>query len=183
MRSSPAPLVVDTNVALVANGKAEATPGCVSACTAALLELMRAGHLVLDDRFHILSEYRKKLSSTGQPGLGDAFLKWVYTNRTNPDCCTCVRITPKPQDTQDFHEFPVHEGLNAFDPSDRKFVAVACVHPDRPPILQAADSKWWGWQDALRECGVQVRFLCPGDLSAVYKRKMGRRGKGAQRDE
>jgi len=60
-----------------------------------------------------------------------------------------------------------------FDPYDRKFVAVAATHPDRPAILQATDSKWWGWKEALAECGVIVEFLCPADIEAGYNRKFG----------
>ena len=63
--------------------------------------------------------------------------------------------------------------MSKFDPSDRKFVAVANAHPGKPSILQATDSKWWGWKDALLECGIKVEFLCPAEIANAYKRKFG----------
>jgi hypothetical protein len=70
-----------------------------------------------------------------------------------------------------FLEFPVDRALKNFDRSDRKFVAVALAHPERPPILQAVDSKWWGFKDALNRNGVRVEFLCPDDLQRLQVRK------------
>jgi hypothetical protein len=58
-----------------------------------------------------------------------------------------------------------------YDPSDQKFLAVAAAHPDRPPILQALDSKWWGWQSALGAIGVTIDFLCPGEIAAKHADK------------
>lgn len=77
----------------------------------------------------------------------------------------------------DFVEFPNHPELQKFDRSDRKFVAVSVAHPDQPPILQAADSKWWGWKEALAECGITVIFLCSDGIAEKYAKKMGDRGR------
>jgi hypothetical protein len=79
-----------------------------------------------------------------------------------------VRITPK---GESYEEFPDHPGLADFDPSDRKFVAAANAHPDRPPILQATDSKWWGWSEALEACGLSVVFLCPSTFGKSTRRR------------
>jgi len=111
--------------------------------------------VLLDNQWRILGEYMHQLSSTGQPGVGDAFLKWVLTNQANRERYALVEITPKPDDELDFVEFPNHPGLQNFDRSDRKFVAVSAVHSLHPPIMQATDSKWWGWKNALAECGIE----------------------------
>ena len=169
MKVPVSPCVVDTNVPITAN-QAQ-SQACRLSCIEALEEIIESGHLVIDDKFRILKEYMNKLSPKGQPGVGDAFLKWVLTNQVNPDRCTSVRITPRPADPRDFEEFPTDVELSEFDPSDRKFVAVSCVHPVRPPILQAADSKWWGLNAAFKRCGVTVHFLCPEDIEAVHARK------------
>lgn len=50
---------------------------------------------------------------------------------------------------------------------------VANAHRDKPPIIEATDSKWWGWKEALEECGITVEFLCPDEIEEVYRRKMG----------
>ena len=169
---APVPVVVDTNVALTANKKDDPSLACVLACIQALQSVM-SGHLVLDEDWRIIEEYTHKLSPTGQPGIGDRFLKWVLTNHANPQRCSKVRLTPRQEDPRDFEEFPRDESLAGFDPSDRKFVAVACAHSERPVILQATDSKWWGLRNALHQCGVQIRFLCPKDIEQIHERKGG----------
>ncbi|MBN2305850.1 MAG: hypothetical protein JXQ72_15310 [Anaerolineae bacterium] len=161
-------VVIDTNVPIVANGDSEqASPACVLVCVECIRQIRTQGRLVLDDRWRIVREYMKNLQSSGQPGVGDAFLKWVLTNQANPNRCELVTITPvdpaDPNET-DFREFPADPDLAGFDPADRKFVAVACAHPDHPSILQAADFKWWNFQDTLLAHGVEVRFVCEDDL-------------------
>jgi len=166
--------VVDTNVPLTANNQAEVSKDCVLECVRSLKEIIENGGIVLDNQWRILGEYLHKLPSMAQPGIGNAFLKWVLTNQANSERCTLVEITPKPDDELDFVEFPEHPGLHDFDRSDRKFVSVSAVHPVHPPILQAADSKWWGWQNALAECGIEVVFLCPDEIAEKYAKKMGK---------
>jgi hypothetical protein len=67
--------------------------------------------------------------------------------------------------------FPDDPDLAQFDPSDRKFVAVAAAHPERPPILQAADSKWLAWEKPLRRHDITVEFLCPDDIERFQANK------------
>ena len=43
------------------------------------------------------------------------------------------------------------------------------AHPEKPPVLQSFDSKWWGWQDSLKKNGVSVHFLCPDEIKAKYE--------------
>ena len=164
--------VVDTNVPVVANGSSEqASPECVKTCAVRLGELTRKGQLVLDDKWLILKEYMANLRSSGQPGVGDAFLNWVLTNRCNPKLCEQVAITPRNSGETDFEEFPSDPELDDFDPEDRKFVAVAAAHPDRPPILQAVDTKWWEMKEPLREAGIAVDFLCEKDIRSILHRR------------
>ena len=74
---------------------------------------------------------------------------------------------------ESYDEFPNHQGLINFDLSDRKYIAVANAHHEKPPILQATDSKWWGWKDALAEAGITVHFLCPDYVVIKYLKKIG----------
>ena len=137
--------IADTNVPKVANWQtSQASPACVAACARRLSDIQSAGTLVLDDGWHILREYLTNLRSSGQPGMGDAFLKWVLTNQANPRRCELVHITPvnTGPDCCDFAEFPEDNNLARFDPADRKFVAVAVAHPEHPPILNAVDTDW-----------------------------------------
>ena len=166
--------VVDTNVPLVANRAldAEVPPElceCVLACVTAVERIIKEGGLVLDAGGEIFNEYRHDLSLKGQPGMGDRFLKWVHDNQWSFPEEDHVTIT---KNGDSYDEFPRHEGLRTFDRSDRKFVAVANAHPAKPPILQAIDSKWLGWKDALSQAGITVRFLCPDYAEKKYKEKM-----------
>ncbi len=161
-------VVIDTNVPVVANGKSQqASPECVINCVRRLNEVKQKGKLILDDKWLILREYMNNLRSSGEPDVGDAFLKWVLTNYTNPQRCEMVRITPKNSDQTDFVEFPSDPALAGFDKDDRKFIAVALAHPDRPPILQAVDVQWWQMRDALNQAGVRIEFLCQSDILKI----------------
>ncbi|MEB3267175.1 MAG: hypothetical protein VKJ09_01420 [Leptolyngbya sp.] len=159
-------VVIDTNVLIAANGRncEQATPACQLACIRSLRQAETQSLLIIDDGFHILKQYQKEVSPTGQPGVGDAFLKWVLTNRQNPERCQQVHITP----TEDgsFEEFPKTPELRSFDRDEHKFVAVALTHRDRPPILNAVDSDWLHFQSALAAAGVTVKQLCPTTLKA-----------------
>ena len=161
-------VVVDTNVPIVANGGSEqASPDCVLACVQQIQQITQAGKLVLDDRWYIIREYMNNLHSEGQPGVGDAFLNWVLQNMTNRERCELVPITPLEPDNRnctDFAEFPNDPALTGFDPSDRKFVAVAIAHVEHPPILEAVDFKWWNFKNVLFAHGVKVEFLCQKEM-------------------
>jgi hypothetical protein len=115
---------------------------------------------VLDNLGHILDEYRGNLSASGQPGVGDAFFKWVWHNQGNVECCEQVEIHPRGKDG-DYEEFPDDPELTKFDRSDRKFVAVALSRDANSTILNAVDPDWWVFRKQLKKHGVTVRFLCP----------------------
>ncbi len=161
-------VVVDTNVAVVANALSEqASEDCVETCAERLEEIMRdAVKLVLDDNWQILGEYAQNLHFTGND-VGDRFLQWVLRNWRNPQRCDLIHITPIDGSENAFEEFPDDPALDGFDPDDRKFIAVAVAHSERPPILQAVDSGWWDFRDAFRRNGVTVEFICEDDIQRL----------------
>ena len=162
-------VVVDTNVPVVANGASEqASPDCVQTCAERLGEIMRGEvKLVLDNRWKVISEYRQNLHASGVD-VGDRFLGWVLRNWTNPERCDLVSITPVNGSDNAFEEFPDDPALNDFDPADRKFIAVACAHPEKPSILQAVDSKWLNFRDAFRQNDITVAFICEEDIQRLH---------------
>lgn len=172
--SLPEKCLVDTNVPKTANLATQPDPAsdvpncCVLACIEAIEHVIRRWALVMDAGDEIFDEYRQQLSMSGQPGVGDRFMKWVHDYRWSLDR---VAIT---KNGDSYDEFPDHDGLKEFDKSDRKFVAVANAHSEKPPILQATDSKWWGWKEALEEVGITVNFLCPEYAETKHTEKMGR---------
>jgi hypothetical protein len=132
---------------------------------------MQTGHLFIDNGGQIVEEYRANLSAKGQPGPGDAFLKWLLTNEWGGRRVTRVPLTAKPADPSDFVELPAPPTGIRYDPSDRKFLAVAAADATHPPVLQALDSKWWGWVTALKVAGVSIHFLCP-EIAIKHAAKM-----------
>lgn len=176
MTNLPKKCIVDTNVPKTANYALdpakipEELKPCVLACVEAVEHVVNRRCLVIDAGNEIFDEYRRQLSLKGQPGVGDHFMKWVHDNQWNLPHADRVAIT---RNGSSYDEFPSHPDLTHFDNSDRKFIAVANAHPAKPPILQATDSKWWGWSDALALAGITVCFLCPDYSKRKFQEKMG----------
>lgn len=157
------PVVIDTNVLHVANNNADhAGPACVITAIDRLQQIIRNGRICIDSLGFILHEYhRQGFSRSGQPGVGDEFFKWLHNNQANQRVCELVDITPLNADGYDFKEFPKVPGLQGFDPSDRKFVAVALSSSQSASILNAVDSDWWNFREELAANRVLIEFLCP----------------------
>jgi hypothetical protein len=154
-------VVVDTNVPVAANGMADhVSEDCVIGCVKRLKRVRKKEILLLDDGRRILDEYKGYLSPSGQPGLGDMFMKWVWNNQANSRRCKVIPITSL-DEKPCFHEFPNDDDLDGFDISDRKFVAVAKASGLNPPILNATDTDWWDFKEALEKNGIKVEFICP----------------------
>lgn len=174
--SLPKKCLLDTNVPKTANLATQRDPDsdvsdtCVLACVEAVEHVIKKRGLIIDAGDEIFDEYRQHLSMKGQPGVGDRFMKWVHDNRWSLHGTQRVSIT---KNGHSYDEFPEHNELNDFDNSDRKFIAVANAHPNKPSILQATDSKWWGWKGALTKVGITVQFLCPEYVKAKHAEKIG----------
>ena len=153
-------VVMDTNVAMVANGQAEqAGSQCRQDCISALQQIQQGKIILLDAGRLIIVEYLHNLNLSGQPGVGDRFFKWLWQNQANYRHCRVFAITPHPK--RGFAEFPDDQALADFDPSDRKFVAVAIASGANPPVWNASDTDWRQYRDALAKHGIAVHFICP----------------------
>lgn len=163
-------VVVDTNVVLVANRQHQSvSEHCVAECALRLQAIMKDGRVALDDCFRILLEYQNKTRPKTGNRPGDAFVKWVLQNNANPNRVDQVQLREHPD--RGFDSFPDDTDLENFDLPDRKFVAVAGAHPGKPSILQAVDSKWLDWAEALKRCGITVEFICQSDIARFHSRK------------
>ena len=148
--------VVDTNVLISANGRdTHADRPCRLACARELQSIRHEGEVYIDDKGLIFSEYRNKLNFSGEPGVGDAFFKYIHENQFADSRIKRVRITPNCDENRGFDELPKNE----LDRSDRKFLAVAVVA--RASIFNATDSDWHENQGLLDDLNVVVRQLCP----------------------
>jgi hypothetical protein len=155
------PSVVDTNVLIVANRRAEqADLSCEETCIHRLKEIEERGVLLIDDRLLILIEYMHHANFSGQPGAGDKFFKWAWSVQADERFCQRVSITPSDTEQQNFVEFPQDSRLSTFDHSDRKFVAVALKSSANAEIFSAVDSDWEDHADVLNEIGVHLCLIC-----------------------
>lgn len=167
--------VVDTNVPVVANGKSEqAPPDLVERTISAIRNLMREGVVAIDDGDRILGEYRRNLHLSGEPGVGDLFMRWIHDNSANPDYCIRLAVHCTDETAQAFDEYPAELDDIAVDISDRKFIAVANARVPPCPILQAVDFKWWGWREALASKGIFIEFIDSVYAESRYNQKHSR---------
>ena len=165
-------VVIDTNVLVVANGKAaapQASDKCITLCRARLAEILRGSEMVLlDDKKRFIQEYRNNLNEKGR-GHGDRF--WLelkrrfYNPKGYPETVIAVRITPLAENGTEFEEFPNNDAaLKDFHKKDKKFVAVAIVYQrdfeDEAPILKAEDRGWDEFKTALAAHCVYVHAIC-----------------------
>ena len=160
MSAAKEEVVLDTNVAVASNGETEqAGWDCVANCAASIRSVIESQRLLVDELGLILDEYMRNLNMSGEPGLGDAFLKFIWDNQANERHCRKVKATPNAE--RGFDEFPDDPSLAKFDMDDRKFVAVAIASGSAPKILNASDTDWRDYRQELGRHGVEIEFLCP----------------------
>lgn len=158
--------VVDENVLVVANDLTlvslnrpvrcvGASDECRINCVRALEELIEGGGLILDDRSEYLEKYAAHANFSGQPGIGDAFMRLVYERGYDPGWATRVVIRNEagyiiPQIFMDcgFHD------------DDFLWVAGAFNAPEEAEILNACDSDYFEHAADLAALPVSVRELC-----------------------
>ena len=149
-------LVVDTNVAIAANGRnTHADLPCQMACIDRLEIAVERQVIAVDDHGAIVEEYSRYLDASGGPGVGDMFFKHVFDSQYEGDRVVRVQVTPSADEERGFDELP----RNSFDPSDRKFLAVAVA--GGAVVLNATDSDWGEQAQLLNSLSVEVDQLCP----------------------
>lgn len=160
-------VVIDTNVLIAANGGSEQVNAQNQLLCIEFLEKVRNENncVSVDSQHLIFAEYSRYCDHKGQPGVGDAFFKWLFLNQGYDTICEQVNITL--DDEWDFVEFPHDNNLNGFDKSDRKFVAVALKSLYNPSIYNATDSDWKIFNRLLAAHGVTIQQLCPDILLEV----------------
>ena len=152
-------VVVDTNVAMAANGRdTHAGLSCQYVCTVFLEDLVspkRRTHIILDEQGLIFAEYKDRLNYKGQPGVGDMFFKYLHDHMYLDKKIMRVSITPIADENRGFNELPA----NPVDKSDRKFLATAIV--SNADVVNALDGGWHRHRAYIAALGVNVQQLCP----------------------
>ena len=165
-------VVIDTNVLVVANGKAaapQASEKCVVLCRNRLRQIIEGSEsILLDDKKRIIKEYRNNLNDKGR-GFGDRFWlelkRRLYNPKGYPSTVLTVPITPLEGNGNEFQEFPNDDpALIYFHKKDKKFVAVVIAYQTKyeqdAPILKAEDSGWEEFKVVLATHGVHVHAIC-----------------------
>lgn len=156
--------IIDTNVAVVANGNTDHVDSlCQLSCIETLEDIISNEKIALDKQGFILGEYKKRLSFKGQPKLGDMFFKFAHDNQANSD--KVVTADLREHDDRGFHEFPEDDDLKAFDADDRMFVALSLALEEPSEIINASDTDWRDFYKELTRSGIKIRFICPQHVS------------------
>jgi hypothetical protein len=150
--------VVDTNVAVVANGgpNVTASAACQINAIRALQSVVNQGRVSIDQGDEIVREYSKRLDPRGQPGVGDWFFRHVIDNQGNPSKVRAHDISHARGDA--LRAAFINGNLALFDSDDRIFALCSVVA--RVPVQTATDSDWRIHEQGLVACGVQVEFVC-----------------------
>lgn len=157
--------VVDTNVAIVANGRPDPieprppSVPCRIAAVTFLREVVKKGTVLLDIEGAIQDEYRRHLNPRGAPGVGDRFYQVVL--HSSPRLVERVDLPKRPDG--EYEDLPQSLIDAGFDPSDRKFAALA--HKEGVTVYNATDSDWIEHAATLETEGLQVENLCGCEVS------------------
>lgn len=162
--------VVDTNVPVVANGQisiddVEGVPKiqCRLNAVTFLNKLMQSHVVLLDLSGAIQEEYRTYLDPAGQPGVGDQF----YREILNSDPKRIRRVELPLRENGEYRDCPDLLINTGFDPSDRKFAALA--NKENANVANATDSDWINHSVELADCDIHVENLCGCDPEDWYQ--------------
>jgi len=160
--------VVDTNVPIVANGRAD--PGnppsidCREAAVGFLLRALTSATILVDLAGEIQTEYGRRLRPSGQPGVGDRFYQEVLRGAPR----RVQRVDLPKRDDGEYVDCPQALIDDGFDRSDRKFAALA--RRGRTTVVNATDSDWLDHRAALHGNGIRVDFICGCDRTRWFTR-------------
>lgn len=160
--------VVDTNVAIVANGRPDRkdprppSVDCQRSAVTFLMDLLNNSTVLLDLEGAIQAEYRHCLNPHGQPGVGDRFYQVIL--HSSPDRVERVELPKRPDG--EYADLPQALIDRGFDPSDRKFAALA--KREDVPVYNATDSDWLNDAATLAAEGIAVEQLCGCDKAGWF---------------
>ena len=152
--------VVDTNVPIVANGRADPANGrqpsieCRLLAVEFLIWVLDKGKLILDIEGEIQREYRTYLNPSGQPGVGDQF--YLEVLRSAPSKIERHEL-PRGVDGE-YLDLPCQLIEAGFDRSDRKFAALA--KRTTAKVANATDSDWLIHRQIIVAAGIGLKFVC-----------------------
>ena len=168
--------IIDANVVLLSGTPVKEIPQdqllCAKKCFDFIKKFMENpdSNLVLDAEGRILKEYRGAGTLGGSPNMATMFCKWAHQHMPR-DAEDFISLEETGENV--FAVYPDSEELKAFDPPDRKYIALAYGHRQKPPIAEASDSKWWGIRKELDKNGIKVLFIDEDYIKKKYMQKIG----------
>lgn len=166
-------IVVDENVLIIANDLTrrslgleplcpDANEDCGISCAEALLSLIENGRVGLDDGSEVLDKYKSHCSFSGQPGVGDTFLRAVFERGYVESWAERVIIRENGA-----IRLP-NSFLNCgFDNDDHVWVAIAHNSSEKAKILNAADSDYRIHAGDLSVLNLEIVELCSQSAAEV----------------
>lgn len=124
--------------------------------------------LVLDLDYEIVNEYRNNVDASSN--IGRLFFRWLYQYIGKMDLSNNLKL--EKNEEGEYMGFPLDEDTKGFDPNDRKYIALANLHPQKPPIVEGTDGKWFGYVSAFRKYGIKIVFLDEEYVQKMYKKKI-----------
>ena len=173
-------VIIDTNVIYLSREPIDDLPDdmvrCAEKCNRYLTEFLNNPNpkIVLDSTMAIYNEYKKAYESVKQTSQNVAtrFCQWLFYYIRNIDPQDFIDL---PLDKRgQYVDFPKDKRLETFDLMDRKFVALANKHPERPFIIEGSDCKWWGFREVFKDLGINVFFVDEEYVKTKYQQKIGK---------
>ena len=147
--------VIDTNVFIVANGKAKhLSDEETDKCKLFVASLFSDTIISLDLQREIFAEYIKYMNLSGQPGLSDAFIKQLWDRQYDKPFCEFVDIKKNKKGI--YRQLSNKEDLLRFDSNDLKFIAVYLGSKNPVSICNASDSDWENNKSLLSKYNIKV---------------------------
>lgn len=163
--------IVDTNVWVMLGNippDNEIERECVLACIQWGKRFNESGEeykIAVDMKWKILTEYRNNIRE------GSLAQQYLNTLLSQP----IMRLVFKPIQYDDNDHAIIDVDLDTddqkFDPSDKKFVAVALAFDDPPPIINATDTDWEKHKVPIEAAGITVHSLCPDYITDKLENK------------
>lgn len=102
--------------------------------------------------------------------MGKLFFRWLYQYYAT--ILPQDHIELQKDENGQYINYPYDDDTKEFDESDKKFVALSNAHPEKPPIIEAADGKWLGYEDAFAKYGIHIEFLDRDYAQKMYEQKI-----------
>jgi len=147
--------IIDTNVFVAANGGTDQlSEDDINRCKSFVALLFSKTIISIDAKSEIFSEYFRYMNRSGQPGIGDAYVKYLWDRQCDKTVCELVDISKNKNGV--YKQLKGKEDLICFDPNDLKFIAVYLGSKFNTTICNASDRDWEENKSLLAKYNINV---------------------------